>query len=192
MRELWSPNFDVVDVVYDAAEAIRESGRPVRWFLVRGDRIVMETAHPAPHWWFRPSFPHRDDGFEEVTTARLAEQLPEWGTALYAWREAPVRYLTAFLTPAGPDSTLYVDVASVDDELLAWMCSRFRDDGDVPITRTRDEMLDASPRHAAALAAWEWGDDAVLADDVTWWADQVLNVETRNEAKMHLLWGGPN
>jgi hypothetical protein len=161
-----SDTADVVDLVVQAAALMRSDGS-ARWLVVRDGRVIAETAHPAPHWYFHEGCPASAD--------RVVPKRDASPDLLDAWLHAPARYLAAYKTAAGHESRVYLDVASTDDDLLAWFCKRFRNDGDLAVlSRSRPEMLTASTRHATALGDWEEDVDEALADDLAWWADQVL------------------
>ncbi len=75
-----------------------------------------------------------------------------------AWRIAEPWFLTAFKRPEGPQSPLYVDVATTDRDYLEASDKRFRDDHGAPmLCRTRAEMIAAGLRHRGALRAWNEG-----------------------------------
>jgi hypothetical protein len=106
-----------------------------------------------------------------------------------AWRIAEPWFLTAFKTPEGPQSPLYVDVATTDRDYLEASDKRFRDDRGAPmLCRTRAEMIAAGLRHRGALRAWDEGDNSLLQGDEAWWADQVLAGVGRAEAKAKIRW----
>jgi hypothetical protein len=80
----------LVDVVFDAAEWVKAMEGPSRWLVISGrfpdagQRIVLETSRPAPHFWWHPEWPHRDDDW--IVPALILEIERPW--LLEAWVEA--------------------------------------------------------------------------------------------------------
>jgi hypothetical protein len=171
---------------------VKKSGGPARWYLIRGqgeaEHIVLETSRPAPTWPFYPDFPGKDD--DRFVPRFIAEIARPW--LIEGWSQDDPSYIAGLLTENGPDSPVYVDVASTDQEYLEWWFVR----GAGPILdtakiRKRPEMM-ARIDLAHALRYWDEGDDWVLTDTLTRWADQTLETlgeRNRTSVTAQLRWG---